>query len=71
MPWLASRFSSRSALVRLIMHVSGETAPSVHVHSRMTAILRAISAPASFLATMRLANRVPHALSGDERCAPC
>lgn len=46
--------------------VHQNSVPSVQMHRRMTAILRAI-ATLAFFEPMRFASRVPHALSGDQR----
>jgi len=47
--------------------VHQNSVPSVQMQCRITAILRAIATRA-FFDPMRLASRVPQALSGDQRC---
>ena len=47
--------------------VHQNSVPSVQMHRRITAILRAMATRA-FFDPMRRASRVPHALRGDQRC---
>ena len=47
--------------------VHQNSVPSVQMQRRMTAILRA-TATRAFLAPIRCTRRVPHALSGENRC---
>jgi hypothetical protein len=62
---LRMRSCSDQTLTGSLVHQN--SVPSVHMHRRITAILRA-TATRAFLEPIRRASRVPQALSGDQRC---